>query len=661
MIVWMLWSIAFAMLIGVAAVALERVAVCFRLARRHIWMVAVVAAAVIPPILATQRNAATAAPQDVSLGSVSPPGASRPVSVLDGTLNLRRVPPVRDVPAGNTSEPFPDRWVLFAWLAASLMLAGFFARTMFRLRYQSVAWPETEVESYRALVAPNAGPAVIGFTRPRIVIPEWALSLDRSERELMLRHEMEHIRAHDPRTLLMAGALLVVFPWNVALWLIVRQLRRAMELDCDARVIRAVGNPSEYGRVLLAVGERYTSSLPLAAALSEPRPLLEQRIDAMTAPRPRRPFRAALPFLALALLATVAATRAPRPTPLPPLVFARANAPAPPAAQAPARPQVDLKHGLDLQSGMHLELRDTVARSPAKVIPPAVMERLDREGVVALARENFPAVARGEVPADFVLMLFDAHGNYLTGFAGQGPVAIRVRGDTLTPNQRRALQQASQGGATGGAGRGGRGGGGTASASDAPRRNDYLLGFGMTITLGADSTRRVAPTNVADGLTAITPDGDESGISGIPATHVSHVDQFSFDGPAQRVKILAVHLTSAPDADTAAQQVLQVRGERQSFDRDTVQVADTSAKKKAKVKQLVVLPMPLPDSLKPLTMEACFDVASNGDAKLLTVTRTKDYEYNRKIEASLRGYGFTPATRNGVAVRDTVCVKAIAR
>src|SRR6185295_15548477 len=133
---------------------------------------------------------------------------------------------------------------------------------------------------------------------------------------LMLRHESEHIRAGDPRALLVAGLFLVAVPWNIALWWLVRRLRMAMELDCDARVIRSVGASREYGLMLLEVSDRHTSRFPLASAFASTRPLLERRIDAMSQPRPRRPLRAALPFIAIALVATTAATRAPRPASL---------------------------------------------------------------------------------------------------------------------------------------------------------------------------------------------------------------------------------------------------------------------------------------------------------------------------------------------------------
>jgi hypothetical protein len=68
--------------------------------------------------------------------------------------------------------------------------------------------------------------------------------------------------------------------------------------------------------------------------------------------------------------------------------------------------------------------------------------------------------------------------------------------------------------------------------------------------------------------------------------------------------------------------------------------------------------MPVPDAVFPYELNACFDVAPNGDAKLLSWTESRDLDYNGKIKKSLAAYKFKPATLDGVAVRDTTCIRA---
>jgi hypothetical protein len=137
---------------------------------------------------------------------------------------------------------------------------------------------------------------------------------DAEARALVLEHEREHLRAGDPR-LLAAGLLCaVLMPWNPAVWWQLRRLRLAVEVDCDARVLRRRGaDVRAYGSVLLEVGRRAGRTRLPAAAFSEPASSLERRIRIMTAPRVRRPLVRAAGFGALATLLAAAACEAPMP------------------------------------------------------------------------------------------------------------------------------------------------------------------------------------------------------------------------------------------------------------------------------------------------------------------------------------------------------------
>jgi len=82
----------------------------------------------------------------------------------------------------------------------------------------------------------------------------------------------------------------------------------------------------------------------------------------------------------------------------------------------------------------------------------------------------------------------------------------------------------------------------------------------------------------------------------------------------------------------------------------------------AMVTTLVMPPMPVPARVKPYEMVANFEVDSLGKATLLGWTKSKDDSYNRRVEATLKGYRFRPAvTLDGVTVVDTVTIRAWAR
>jgi hypothetical protein len=103
-----------------------------------------------------------------------------------------------------------------------------------------------------------------------------------------LEHERQHLAVRDPQVLAGATLLFALVPWNVPLLWMLRRLRFAMEVDCDARVVRAGADPSAYGLALLFVSERQSRS-PLGTIALIGRPSqLERRIRIMlSSPRHR--------------------------------------------------------------------------------------------------------------------------------------------------------------------------------------------------------------------------------------------------------------------------------------------------------------------------------------------------------------------------------------
>jgi len=73
-----------------------------------------------------------------------------------------------------------------------------------------------------------------------------------------------------------------LMPWNVALWIQARRLRLAIEMDCDARVLRVHPSPERYGMLILTIAQRRSlAPVQFAPMLSEPKTNLERRILAM--------------------------------------------------------------------------------------------------------------------------------------------------------------------------------------------------------------------------------------------------------------------------------------------------------------------------------------------------------------------------------------------
>lgn len=247
----------------------------------------------------------------------------------EGTAPIRALlPPVVIAAQREMTAAFLDRLTTFSshismllailWALASTLLLVRILLGMRAVARRRRAWVPQVVDGIRVLVAPDVGPAVVGVRRPEIVIPEWALTLEAKLRALVLRHELEHVRARDTAPRLFGALLPALLPWNPALWWQASRLALALEVDCDARVLRESEHRDRYGLLLLAIAQRQSLTM-LAPALSEPTSQLERRIVVMKRVKPRRPMLVALALtagaaIALAVACSITTPFFPKPT-----------------------------------------------------------------------------------------------------------------------------------------------------------------------------------------------------------------------------------------------------------------------------------------------------------------------------------------------------------
>ncbi|HUQ98944.1 MAG TPA: M56 family metallopeptidase [Gemmatimonadaceae bacterium] len=192
------------------------------------------------------------------------------------------------------------------WVASGC-LACVFAISIVRLLKRSSTWRRTEVDGHKVLVSATDGPAVIGFVRSAIVLPEWALAEGERVRRLIIAHEREHQRSGDHLLCLLTVALTVAQPWNPAVWWMARRLRLAIEVDCDARVLDHGSDRRAYGLLLLEAGSRAAGCRLPVPAFSTPLSSLEERLRIIMAERRSGRSRAVkLSFVAVVLVTTAA-------------------------------------------------------------------------------------------------------------------------------------------------------------------------------------------------------------------------------------------------------------------------------------------------------------------------------------------------------------------
>ncbi len=148
-------------------------------------------------------------------------------------------------------------------------------------------------------------PMLVGVLRPTILLPASLFArLPVDQLELILVHELAHLRRLDPLfNLLQTGLDTLLFYHPVVHW-ISRKVREDRELCCDEIVVASGGNRLRYARALLALAEARTHDVPMPALAATGGALLErvERIVELPAPRAQN----SQSLVAIALLGVLA-------------------------------------------------------------------------------------------------------------------------------------------------------------------------------------------------------------------------------------------------------------------------------------------------------------------------------------------------------------------
>jgi bla regulator protein blaR1 len=277
MIAWMIYATLVALALSAAAFTAERAARVRRKATRWVWLIAMLGSLALPALIS---SVTLRLPGMLQSGATPPPVVLRDATSIPMPALL--MPLDGSLPYG---APDPVAMgIRTGWLALSLLMLCALVASAVLLYRRKRGWREATMCGEQVLVAPDAGPAVAGLLQPRIVVPTWLLQALEQQRDV-LAHERSHLDAGDPRLIALAVTLLALMPWNPLLWWQFHRLRRAVEVDCDARVLRGGRDLVAYCETLLHVGQCQASRIGLVPAMSESGSFLEQRIKLMLTKR----------------------------------------------------------------------------------------------------------------------------------------------------------------------------------------------------------------------------------------------------------------------------------------------------------------------------------------------------------------------------------------
>jgi len=302
---WLLYTLVFSTIVAIVARLIEPLLRSRGWRVRHLWAGALLSSALVPAALAFRPRA-----------PVEPLAAEPKAAVA---LAAEPSPPALDL----------DRSLGALWIVGSGVVLLLVAGGLVQLRAAVRRARRIVVDDTPVAITDRLGPGATPFGEPRILVPDWFRSLPRPAQKLLVLHEREHLSARDPEWLLGGWLVLALAPWNPAAWWMLSRFARAIETDCDARVLsRAAVRP--YGELLLEVAGRVARP-PLVGMLTFTRSgsELQERIDRMTLPRrPLGPVHQ-LAIAGVAALALVAACEMPAPDPVGPSPEAQVETPVP--------------------------------------------------------------------------------------------------------------------------------------------------------------------------------------------------------------------------------------------------------------------------------------------------------------------------------------------
>lgn len=401
MLVWMIYVVLVSLLLGLAALAFERSARLRKTNTRWLWGGSILASLLVPFAISSISVQLPALPS-----AANPTAAMKTVALRE--MTLRELSP-SDWLASGAGEVAKaghlDGTIAWIWLATSASLALLIVVGSLHLAWRRRRWVRGTLSGTPVFISEDLGPAIVGLFAPHIVVPRWLMDATSLEQELVLAHEDAHLEAHDAQLLAVALLLLVCMPWNLPLWWQLRRLRFAIEIDCDARVVRRGHGMRPYGEVLIAIGERQSSSMAVVAGMSESRSFLEQRLRHLLQEKVRW-----TSFATIALACTGSAMAAVAAQVSPPNVQ--------PFSAAALRPEVVLDHAtLDRYAGFY-RLNDNAVFSVTR----------DADRLITQATGHRPVPVYAQARSTFFAKVADAQISFVVDSTGEATSLISHQG-----------------------------------------------------------------------------------------------------------------------------------------------------------------------------------------------------------------------------------------
>lgn len=229
-------------------------------------------------------------PPDAVAADATPPVPSKPLpdrpSASPNAGNPQAPAGVAAASSSSSESPHWSAWVLLIWLTGSAaMLLPLLLGSMLIRRQASRAKPVTDAQWLALLAAArqrlgirrpirllqseqSTVPVTWGVWRPAVLLPA-AAAWTPERRQVVLLHELAHVKRADCLTQMLASLVRALYWFNPLAWIAARALRIERERACDDLVLASGLKPSDYASHLLDIVRTLRSSrCPSLAAVA---------------------------------------------------------------------------------------------------------------------------------------------------------------------------------------------------------------------------------------------------------------------------------------------------------------------------------------------------------------------------------------------------------
>jgi TonB family protein len=159
------------------------------------------------------------------------------------------------------------------------------------------------------------GPALFGFLRPRILLPErLAEQIPLEELRCVLLHELAHLKRGDIWLAWLAAILQALHWFNPLIWWAFARMRADREAASDALALRRMqsGDSDRYADTIVNLLENFTRSprIPVIAGIMEDKTQIKRRLTMITGFKPPRRIETLVAAVLMAFLAMATLTDA---------------------------------------------------------------------------------------------------------------------------------------------------------------------------------------------------------------------------------------------------------------------------------------------------------------------------------------------------------------